>query len=61
MLLLAALVSVGAVSCHPNPANYTHPVGYIPCQTSFDCPWHPGVRVYCGFVGVDTYAVCKYN
>lgn len=47
------LVAVLAVACRP--VNYTHPVGYKPCQTNYDCP-KPS---YCGFVGVDTYPVCK--
>lgn len=55
-LLIALFVAVVlAPACHPNPANYTVPAGYQTCRTSWDCPR----GTYCGFVAVDTYAVCK--
>jgi hypothetical protein len=53
--ITALFIAVGLLACHPNPANYTHPAGYKPCQTYMDCPH----GMYCGFVGVDTYPVCK--
>lgn len=59
-LLFVSLFMVVASACHPNPSNYTHPVGYTPCQTDRDCR---GVghapHEYCGFASVDTYPVCR--
>lgn len=56
MRFLAFVVAMLALSaCHPNPANYTHPTGYQTCHSDLDCP-HGTV---CGFVGVDTYPVCR--
>lgn len=54
LFCLLTIVFLG-IACHPNPANYTVPSGYRTCKSDLDC--HPGE--YCGFVGVDTYAVCR--
>lgn len=37
--------------------NATVPKGYKTCRSDWDCP----VDTYCGFVTVDTFAVCKPN
>ena len=50
-------IMVIALSCHPTPATYTVPTGYKPCTSDLDC--NRGGHEYCGFVGVDTYAVCR--
>jgi hypothetical protein len=42
------------VACWAPP---TVPAGYHPCRSDNDC--HVGE--YCGFVAVDTYAVCKVD
>jgi hypothetical protein len=58
--LLLATVAITLVSaCHPNPANYHTPVGYVRCHTDYDCKGPGHYREYCGFVGVDTYPVCR--
>lgn len=53
--LFALMIAVSAVACRPNPANYSVPVGYKTCSSDLDCPR----GTYCGFVHVDTYAVCR--
>jgi hypothetical protein len=58
-LLFATLAVMVVAGCHPNPANYTHPVGYTPCQTNYDCKGPGHYHEFCGFVGVDTYPVCR--
>ncbi len=57
--LFIALVTMVVLvpACHPNPANYTVPAGYKTCHTSWDCNHAAGE--FCGFMGVDTYAVCR--
>lgn len=56
-LLIATLTVVVLTACHPV---YRVPVGYTPCRTDYDCrgPSHQRGE-FCGFVGVDTYAVCR--
>jgi hypothetical protein len=56
ILILSILTLMSA--CHPNPANYTVPDGYKPCSTNYECDIENGE--YCGFVHVDTYAVCRH-
>ena len=46
------VVTLSLISC---ATTYTVPVGYKTCRKDRDCP----VGYYCGFVAVDTYAVCK--
>ncbi len=53
-LILATLVGVVCMGCQPNPANYSVPAGYERCNPNGYC--HRG---HCGFVGVDTYPVCR--
>ena len=55
-LIFATLVAI-VVGCHPNPANYHIPAGYHTCRSDNDC--RRSVGEFCGFVGVDTYAVCR--
>ncbi len=53
---LALLVlALTLISCSSTPTHYTVPQGYQTCRSNLDCPR----GTYCGFVGVDTYAVCK--
>jgi hypothetical protein len=53
-LLLVTLFAVLCVpACHPV---YTHPAGYQSCHNNYDCHGH---GEFCGFVGVDTYPVCR--
>ena len=49
------LVALFALACHF--ATPTVPAGYKACVSDNDC--HEGE--YCGFVAVDTYAVCKVD
>jgi hypothetical protein len=53
---LALLVlALTLLSCSSTPTHYTVPQGYQTCRSNLDC----AKGTYCGFVGVDTYAVCK--
>jgi hypothetical protein len=54
-LIVASFVFLVA-ACHINYANYHVPAGYKTCNTSWDCPR----GTYCGFVEVDSYAVCRH-
>lgn len=56
-LIFATFMGVMAAGCHPNPANYHVPAGYRTCTSDLECDMKRGE--YCGFVGVDTYAVCR--
>jgi len=51
--LLAILL---LASCGTSPT-YHVPAGYKTCQTDYDCL--RGYGEFCGFVGVNTYAVCR--
>lgn len=58
---LALLVlALTLISCSSTPTHYTVPAGYQTCRTDWDCkgPGH-APREFCGFVGIDTYAVCR--
>jgi hypothetical protein len=59
MSLLMVLSFLTLVACQINSANYHVPAGYVRCQKNEDCrgPGHFGE--FCGFVGVDTYPVCR--
>jgi hypothetical protein len=53
---LALLVlALTLVSCCPNAANYHVPKGYKTCNSNWDC----SRGEYCGFVEIDSYAVCR--
>jgi len=53
---LALLVlALTLISCSSTPTQYHVPQGYQTCRTNMDCPR----GTYCGFVEVDSYAVCK--
>lgn len=54
-LVMATLMGIACMACHPNPANYTVPAGHKTCSGPADCPLHS----HCGFMGIDTYPVCK--
>lgn len=51
LIMMCGLV----MACSSTPTTYTIPKGYRTCFNDGDC----GQGQYCGFVGVDTYAVCK--
>lgn len=53
--LILLMTFLALTSCAVNMNNYKVPEGYRPCRFDGDC--HHGER--CGFVGVDTYPVCK--
>jgi hypothetical protein len=55
LALLVLALTLISISCASKTTVYRVPAGYQTCQTNFDCPR----GTYCGFVGVDTYAVCK--
>lgn len=55
-VIFAGMVMLIA-ACHPNPANYHVPQGYRTCTSDMDCD--RASHEFCGFVGVDTYAVCR--
>ena len=55
-IIVASFVLLIA-ACHINYANYKHPAGYKPCNSSWDCDHARGE--FCGFIDVDTYAVCR--
>lgn len=46
-------------ACCPNPANYHVPKGYKTCNSNWDCDHSKGE--YCGFVELDSYAVCRHK
>lgn len=59
-LAFAALVLAVTVSgCHVNGANYHVPKGYKTCTSLSPAACDPGY--HCGFVEVDSYAVCIPN
>ena len=53
--LLALALATASCLCHPDPSKYTVPAGYQRCNSDPECP----SGYYCGFVGVDTYPVCR--
>jgi hypothetical protein len=53
---LALLIfTLAIISCSSTPTVYRVPEGYQTCRSNMDCQR----GTYCGFVGVDTYAVCR--
>jgi len=58
-LLFASLLVIAVTDCHPNPANYHVPKGYQTCNSLSPIACSPGY--HCGFVEVDSYAVCIPN
>jgi len=54
-ITLLFTIMIAVAGCHPNPANYSHPVGYVSCHSDNDCK----EGEFCSFVGVDTYPVCR--
>lgn len=54
-LLMFVILMISA--CTVNSAKYSLPEGYKPCTSDNDC--NKRTNEYCGFVGVDTYAVCR--
>jgi len=55
MIVLSGCVSIAPQNADGIIPGYTVPAGYKPCRHNFDC----GRGEYCGFVGVDTYPVCR--
>ena len=54
--LIGATLIVSVLSgCHPVKAHVPH--GHTLCQKDEDCNEDAGE--YCGFIGVDTYPVCR--
>lgn len=56
-IILLFLVVCTIIACHSSSTIYKVPEGYKPCKSDNDCNIDQGE--YCGFVRVDTYAVCK--
>jgi len=54
VITLSAMTILNA--CMTNPPSI--PKGYKTCSSNYDCATSLGE--YCGFAGVDTYAVCKH-
>lgn len=55
--LISGLMLAISLTAACQPITYRVPQGYRTCRNDYDCDKRDGE--FCGFVGVDTYAVCR--